>query len=106
MLARGVLRLMAKVIYSLWSRDDHNLLIMPASVPIDDPGVVSELTKFLEENWIPVIEQDVDGEQSIPRRLECDNPNLARYSAVRRALPGISRGCTWPRCPARMWSMS
>jgi hypothetical protein len=49
-LARGVLRLMAKVIYSLWSRDDHNLLIMPASVPIDDPGVVSELTKFLEEN--------------------------------------------------------
>jgi predicted AAA+ superfamily ATPase len=33
---RGVLRLMAKVIYSLWSRDDRNLLIMPASVPIDD----------------------------------------------------------------------
>jgi len=84
----------------------QSLLIMPASVPIDDPGVVSELTKFLEENWIPVIEQDVDGEQSIRRRLERDNPNLARYSAVRRALPGISRGCTWPRCPARMWSMS
>jgi hypothetical protein len=49
---RGVLRLMAKVIYSLWSRDDRNLLIMPASVPIDDPGVASELTKFLEETGL------------------------------------------------------
>jgi hypothetical protein len=61
-------------------------------VPIDDPGVVSELTKFLEENWIPVIEQDVDGEQSIPRRLERDNPNLARYSAVRRVARTIYMG--------------
>jgi hypothetical protein len=89
---RGVLRLMAKVIYSLWSRDDRNLLIMPASVPIDDPGVVRELTKFLEENWIPVIEQDVDGEKSLPRRLERDNPNLARYSAVRRVARTIYMG--------------
>ncbi len=63
-----------------------------ARVPIDDPGVASELTKFLEENWIPVIEQDADGEQSIPRRLERDNPNLARYSAVRRVARTIYMG--------------
>jgi predicted AAA+ superfamily ATPase len=89
---RGVLRLMAKVIYSLWSRDDRNLLIMPASVPIDDPSVASELTKFLEENWVPIIEQDVDGERSLSRRLERDNPNLARYSAVRRVARTIFMG--------------
>jgi len=89
---RGVLRLMAKVIYSLWSKDDRNLLIMPASVPIDDPTVQSELTKFLEENWIPVIEQDVDGDSSVPRKLERDNPHLARYSAVRRVARTIYMG--------------
>ncbi|MBN1834566.1 MAG: ATP-binding protein [Spirochaetales bacterium] len=39
---RGVLRLMAKVIYSLWSRDDRSVLIIPASVPIDDLEVSGE----------------------------------------------------------------
>ena len=33
---RGVLRLMAAVIHSLWNREDRNLLIMPATVPVDD----------------------------------------------------------------------
>jgi predicted AAA+ superfamily ATPase len=33
---RGVLRLMAAVIHSLWERQDGNLLIMPANVPVDD----------------------------------------------------------------------
>ncbi|MFM7614776.1 MAG: ATP-binding protein, partial [Synechococcales cyanobacterium] len=36
---RGVLRLMAKVIHSLWDRGDKNLLIMPASVSMDDAQV-------------------------------------------------------------------
>ena len=33
---RGVLRLMAAVIHSLWEREDSNVAIMPAHVPIDD----------------------------------------------------------------------
>jgi predicted AAA+ superfamily ATPase len=36
---RGVLRLMAAVIHTLWQRDDHSLLILPANVPIDKPSV-------------------------------------------------------------------
>ena len=38
---RGVLRLMAAVIHSLWEKRDRNLLIMPANIPIDDPRVQS-----------------------------------------------------------------
>jgi len=91
-MTRGVLRLMAKVIYSLWSRDDRNLLILPSSVPLDDPDVRGELTKFLEENWTPVIERDVDGEGSLPRKLEKENTLLARYSAVRRVARTIYMG--------------
>src|ERR1035441_8533314 len=34
--------------------------------PIDEPCVPSELTRYLEEQWIPVIERDVDGEHSLP----------------------------------------
>ena len=58
---RGVLRLMAAVIHELWERNDSSLLIMPASVPIDAPAVSTELTRYLEEGWTPVIESDVDG---------------------------------------------
>ena len=34
---RGVLRLMAAVIHSLWEKDDRNPLILPANIAIDDP---------------------------------------------------------------------
>ncbi len=54
---RGVLRLMAAVIHSLWDRNDSNLLIMPATIPIDDPKVQDELTRYLEDQWLPIIEK-------------------------------------------------
>ena len=44
---RGVLRLMAAVIHSLWEKGDRNPLILPANVAIDDPRVQSELTLSL-----------------------------------------------------------
>ncbi|WP_292854404.1 hypothetical protein [Nostoc sp. NMS8] len=71
---RGVLRLMAKVIHSLWERQDKSLLIMPASVPMDDGQVQTELTRYLEDNWVPVIEKDVDGYNSLP--LACDRQEV------------------------------
>jgi hypothetical protein len=89
---RGVLRLMAAVVHELWERTDPSLLIMPATIPIDAPQVSSELTRYLEEGWTPVIEGDVDGPNSLPLRLDRDNPNLARYSATRRVARTIYLG--------------
>ena len=48
---RGVLRLMAAVIHSLWEKGDRNPLILPANVPLDDPRVQFELTRYLPA-WI------------------------------------------------------
>jgi predicted AAA+ superfamily ATPase len=89
---RGVLRLMAAVIHSLWERNDSNLLILPATVPVDDPAVQFELTRYMEDNWIPVIEKDVDGANSLPLSLDRENPNLGRYSACRRVSRTIYMG--------------
>lgn len=89
---RGVLRLMAAVIHSLWERNDSNLLIMPATVPVDDPSVQFELTRYMEDNWVPVIEKDVDGSNSLPLALDRENPNLGRYSASRRVSRTIYMG--------------
>ncbi|MCK6484528.1 MAG: DUF499 domain-containing protein [Phycisphaerae bacterium] len=89
---RGVLRLMAAVIHSLWERQDGNLLIMPGNVPVDDQIVQFELTRYLEDQWVPVIEKDVDGANSLPLALDRDNPNLGRYSASRRVARTIYMG--------------
>ena len=85
---RGVLRLMAAVIHSLWEKDDRNPLILPANIAIDDPRVQFELTRYLPDNWVPVIEKDVDGPSSLPLRIEA----LVHGS---RAL-GEPRSTSWP----------
>lgn len=90
---RGVLRLMAAVIHTLWERQDSNLLIMPASVPIDDPSVQSELTRYLEDGWVPVIERDVDGPSALPLVIDRESPaTFGRFSACRRVARTIYMG--------------
>ena len=89
---RGVLSLMSAVIHSLWEKGDKNPLILPASLPIDDPRVQFELTRYLTENWVPVIETDVDGPGSLPLRIDRDVPNLGKFSACRRVARTIYLG--------------
>jgi len=89
---RGVLRLMAAVTHSLWRQGDRSPLILPSSIPIDDPRVRAELTRYLPDNWDPIIEVDVDGPNSLPARLDSEQPNLGRFSACRRVARTIFLG--------------
>lgn len=89
---RGVLRLMAKVIQILWDNSDSSPLIMPASIPINDVDIQEELTRYLEDNWTPIIEKDVDGDSALPRKLDNENPSLGRYSTCRRVARTIYMG--------------
>jgi hypothetical protein len=89
---RGVLRLMAAVIHSLWEKGDRNPLILPANIAIDDPRVQFELTRYLSDNWVPVIEKDVDGPSALPLRLDREIPNLGKYAACRRVARTIYLG--------------
>ncbi len=89
---RGVLRLMAAVIHSLWEKGDRNPLILPGFVAIDDARVQSELTRYLSDNWVPVIEKDVDGPNSLPLKLDSELPNLGKFSACRRVARAIYMG--------------
>jgi len=89
---RGVLRLMAAVIHSLWEKGDSSPLILPSNIPIDDPRVQFELTRYLSDNWVPVIEKDVDGPNSMPLRIDGETPNLGKYSACRRVARTVYLG--------------
>src|SRR4029453_3931245 len=61
---RGVLKLMAKVIYCLWDDGNKALMIFPGSLPLDDGSTRNELTYYLPAGWDPVIERDIDGDRS------------------------------------------
>ncbi len=89
---RGVLRLMAAVIHSLWEKGDRSALIMPSTIPIDDPRIQFELTRYLSDNWVPIIEKDVDGPNSLPLRIDAEVPNLGKFSATRRVARAIYLG--------------
>ena len=89
---RGVLRLMASAIHSLWKREDRSVLILPATVPIDDPTVQPELTRYLEDRWAAVIDKDVDGPHSEPLQMDNENVNFGRYSACRRVARTVFLG--------------
>ncbi len=89
---RGVLRLMAAVIHSLWEKGDRNPLILPGNVAIDDMRVQSELTRYLTDNWVPVIEKDVDGPNSLSLKIDSEQPNLGKFSACRRVARTIYMG--------------
>jgi hypothetical protein len=83
-LTRGVLRLMASVIYELWVRGETPLLIMPGNLPLDSQSVRSEFTRHLPDGWAAVLDKDIDGPTSRPFALDRDNRNLGIYSASRR----------------------
>jgi predicted AAA+ superfamily ATPase len=89
---RGVLRLMAAVIHSLWEKGDRNPLILPSNIPIDDRRVENELTRYLSDNWVPVIEKDVDGPNSLPLQLDGQVPNLGKFHATRRVARTVYLG--------------
>jgi hypothetical protein len=89
---RGVLRLMAAVIHCLWEKGDRSPLILPASLPLDNPQVQFELTRYLSDNWTPIIERDVDGPGALPVRLDGEQPNLGKLSATRRVARTIFLG--------------
>lgn len=89
---RGVLRLMAAVIHSLWEKGDRNPLVLPSTIPIDDGRVKFELTRYLSDNWVPIIEKDVDGPSSLPLKLDNEVPNLGKLHATRRVARTIYLG--------------
>ncbi len=89
---RGVLRLMAAVIHALWEKGDRTPLILPSTIPIDDARVQFELTRYLSDIWVPVIERDVDGPNSLPLRIDGEVPNLGKLHACRRVARTIYLG--------------
>lgn len=91
---RGVLRLMAAVINSLWESEDRSPLILPCSIPLDDGRVRGELAGKLPDYWDPVLDADVDGRDSRAAQIDRETPHLGQHHGTRRIARTIFLGAT------------
>ncbi|NKZ77519.1 DUF499 domain-containing protein [Rhodococcus hoagii] len=73
---RGVLRLMNTIVGTLWRAGDTAPLIMPGSVPLREPEVMTEITQYLEDQWKAIIDADVDGAHAAPAQVDHASPDL------------------------------
>ena len=89
---RGVLKLMANVIYRLWKDDNKDLMILPGSLPLYDGASRNELTYHLGPGWDPVVEKDIDGERAETTALENKEPRFGAVNAARRVARTIFLG--------------
>jgi predicted AAA+ superfamily ATPase len=81
---RGVLKLMAKVIYRLWKDNNKDLMILPGSLPLYDGSARNELIYYLGPGWDPVMDRDVDGERAETTALESKETRFGSVQAARR----------------------
>jgi predicted AAA+ superfamily ATPase len=84
---RGVLKLMAKVIYRLWKGNNSDLLILPGSLPLDDGNTRNELTYYLAPGWDAVLDKDIDGDRAETTELETKEPRFGAVNAARQGCP-------------------
>ena len=89
---RGVLKLMARVIYRLWKDNNKDLMITPGALPLYDGGSRNELTYYLGPGWDPVIEKDIDGERSEGAQLDTREARFGAVQAARRVSRAVFLG--------------
>jgi len=81
---RGVLKLMAKVIFRLWQDNNKDLMILPGSLPLYDGSARNELIYYLGPGWDPVMDRDIDGEKAETTTLETKETRFGSVQAARR----------------------
>jgi predicted AAA+ superfamily ATPase len=81
---RGVLRLMSAVVHTLWESQDAGPLIMPGSLPLDVPRVLSEITQYLPDSWKPIVDADIDGASSTPVQIDSERVLFGQRALTRR----------------------
>ncbi|WRS29200.1 DUF499 domain-containing protein [Actinomycetaceae bacterium MB13-C1-2] len=89
---RGVLKLVSSIVHELWASNDTSPLILPGNVPLDATTVNTDLTQYLEDQWKPIIESDIDGTGSTAQQIDLDRPNLGQRFVTQRIARTIFMG--------------
>ncbi len=86
---RGILKIMANAVYALWSGESNAPLITPALLPFRDDKVRTALLEPLDRAFGPILQSEVDGDQSLTARIEAQRPRLSRSKAATLAARSV-----------------
>lgn len=89
---RGVLKLVSSIVHELWVSEDAAPLIMPGYVPLDASTVNTDLTQYLEDQWKPIIDSDIDGAASTAAAIDKSRPTLQERHVTQRIARTIFMG--------------
>ncbi len=96
---RGVLKLVSSIVHELWASNDTSPLILSGNVPLEATTVNTDLTQYLEDQWKPIIDSDIDGPGSMAQQIDLDRPNLGQRFVTQRIARAIFMGAA-PRIKA------
>ena len=86
---RGLLKMMAQIVYRLW-RDGHAApMILPGDVPLTDDKVRTNVLLPLAAGYDAVIAKEVAGDLSKPAQIEARSPSVGKNKAVTRAATAL-----------------
>ena len=89
---RGVLRMMAHCVSRLYLSGDTSPLIMPANLPLDDPGLSGEFISILGEQWRAVL-TEADSNGSMTDMIDhSSSQRFGRFGVSRRLARAIILG--------------
>ena len=86
---RGILKIMAGAVYALWEGESTAPLITPAMLPFRDARVRTALLEPLDRAYGPILQSEVDGDQSLTARIEARRPRLGRAKAATGAARAV-----------------
>ena len=91
---RGVLKLMAALIHELWLIGDSSQLIMPGAMIFANNIIREQLIRNLEghDAWNAVIDNEIDGENSLSYKLDKHTPHFGGKTAARRVSRTVMLG--------------
>jgi predicted AAA+ superfamily ATPase len=86
---RGLLKMMAQIVYRLW-RDGHSApMILPGDVPLTDDKVRTNVLLPIANGYDAVIAKEVAGDLSKPAQIEARSPSVGKNKAVTRAATAL-----------------
>lgn len=89
---RGVLKLVSSIVHELWASNDTSPLILPGNVPLDATAVNTDLTQYLEDQWKPIIDSDIDGSGATAQQIDLEKSSLGQRSVTQRIARTIFMG--------------
>jgi hypothetical protein len=86
---RGLLKMMAQIVYRLW-RDGHSApMILPGDVPLTDDKVRTNVLLPVANGYDAVIAKEVAGDLSKPAQIEARSPSVGKNKAATRAATAL-----------------